>query len=103
MLKKSSFADFCRHEITCLKANVSMDHYANVSKLSMSSEDRKLNRQFNKLVRSPKAGDEMCSSLTIKELSTAIQKLKTKGAAGPDDIPPSFLKALGPIVLQELL
>ena len=26
-----------------------------------------------------------------------------KGAAGPDNIPPSFLKSLGPLALQELL
>ena len=29
--------------------------------------------------------------------------MRTKGAAGPDDIPPSFLKALGPRALSELL
>ena len=29
--------------------------------------------------------------------------MKGKGAAGPDNIPPSFLKSLGPLALQELL
>ena len=29
--------------------------------------------------------------------------MKDKGAAGPDNIPPSFLKSLGPLALQELL
>ena len=29
--------------------------------------------------------------------------MKGKGAAGPDNIPPSFLKTLGPLALQELL
>ncbi len=29
--------------------------------------------------------------------------MRRKGAAGPDDIPPTFLKALGPTVKTELL
>ena len=37
------------------------------------------------------------------ELLSAIKKMKGKGAAGPDNIPPSFLKSLGPLALQELL
>ena len=34
---------------------------------------------------------------------TAIRKMKRKGAAGDDDIPPSFLKELGPKAINELL
>ena len=37
------------------------------------------------------------------ELTSAINKMKRRGATGPDNIPPTFLKALGPIDLQELL
>ena len=36
------------------------------------------------------------------EFLSAIKKMKGKGAAGPDNIPPSFLKPLEPFVLQEL-
>ena len=36
-------------------------------------------------------------------MNTAIRKMKTKGAAGPDNVPPSFLKSLGPIAKKELL
>ena len=39
----------------------------------------------------------------MSELQSAIEKMKGKGAAGPDNIPPSFLKSLGPLALQELL
>ena len=39
----------------------------------------------------------------MRELKRAIAKLRAKGAAGPDDIPPSFLKALGDKALQTLL
>ena len=39
----------------------------------------------------------------MSELQSAIKRMKGKGAAGPDNIPPSFLKSLGPLSLQELL
>ena len=39
----------------------------------------------------------------MSELQSAIKKMKGKGGAGPDNIPPSFLKSLGPLALQELL
>ena len=39
----------------------------------------------------------------MDELVFAIGQMKTKGAYGPDDIPPTFLKALGPVALAELL
>ena len=37
------------------------------------------------------------------ELEQAIQSTRKKGAPGPDDIPPTFLKSLGPHGKQELL
>lgn len=39
----------------------------------------------------------------MDELTSAIQKMKQKGIAGPDHILPTFLKVFGPITLQELL
>ena len=37
------------------------------------------------------------------KLTSAIQKMKRKGAAGPDDLSPTSLNALSPITVQELL
>ena len=39
----------------------------------------------------------------MSEVLSSIQKMKCKGAAGPDNIPPTFLKSLGSLALQELL
>ena len=85
------------------KANVFINHYARVSKLNMSQSDRDINRQFKKCLHTPSVNDESCAPLVMGELQSAIKRMKDKGAAGPDNIPPSFLKSLGPLFLQELL
>ena len=85
------------------KANVFINHYARVSKLNMSQSDHDTNRQFKKRIKVPSADDESCAPLLMSELQSAIKKMKGKGAAGPDNISPSFLKSLGPLALQELL
>ncbi len=39
----------------------------------------------------------------MEELDEAILQMRAKGAPGPDDIPPTFLKAQGPRARLELL
>ena len=85
------------------KANAFAHFYSNVSNLSMSAEDRTQNRAFKKRIRGPSVEDESCSAFTMDELKKAISSMKAKGAAGPDGIPPTFLKALSPNALQDLL
>ena len=81
------------------KANVFINHYARVSKLNMSQSDRDTNRQFKKSIKVPSADDESCAPLLMSGLQSAIKKMKGKGAARPGNIPPSFLKTLGPLAL----
>ena len=69
----------------------------------MSQSDDDTNRQFKKRIKTPSADDERCAPLLMSELKSAIKKMKGKGAAGPDNIPISFLKSLGPLAFQELL
>ena len=57
----------------------------------MSAADRQLNRDLKKRLNAPSTDDESCSKFTMRELISAY------------NIPPTFLKALGPIALQELL
>jgi len=78
------------------KANAFMSHYAAVNRLTFSKEDRARNRECKAMLKSPSADSEAGRDFTVMELDSAIAKMKTKGAAGPDDIPPTFLKALGP-------
>ena len=78
-----------------------MQHYASVSKLEFTKEDRIINRELKK--RLSNEDEQPPTSFSMRELKRAISKMKTKGAAGPDDIPPSFLKALGDKSLQVLL
>ena len=85
------------------KANIFINHYARVSKLNMSQNDRAINRQFKKHLTAPLVSNESCAPLKMSEPLSAIKKMKGKGATGPDNIPPSFLKSLGPLALQELL
>ena len=85
------------------KANIFVKHYARVSNLSLSATDRDLVRQFKKRMDQPSDADVSCSPLLMSELKAAISRIKKKGAAGPDNIPPTFLKALGTKALTELL
>ena len=85
------------------KADTFNSHYSKVSRLKFSKDDRSTNRELKqKLSESRKTGFEH-SKFTIAELRKAIKKMKAKGAAGPDDIPPTFLKNLGTIALERLL
>ena len=83
------------------KANIFADYYAEVSSIKFSKEDRDVNRQLKKRLRS--GPPETVAPFTMKELTKAIKKMKTKGAAGPDDIPPSFIKNFGSRTLERLL
>ena len=86
--------------ITDIKSNVFINHYTGVSKLSMSHSDCEINLQFKKAINAPSVDNEV---VLMGELQSTIKKMKGKGAAGPDNIQPLFLKSLGPLALQELL
>ena len=85
------------------KANVFLSHYAAVSRLTFLKEERARNRECKAMLKSPSADVEASRDFSITELDSAIAKTKTKGAAGPDDIPATFLKALGPQARSQLL
>ena len=74
-----------------------------VSKLQMTKDDRQLNRLLKKSLENPIVDDQSCFPIKMAELLSAIQKMKRKGAAGPDNTPSSFFKSLGSLSFQEHL
>ena len=85
------------------KADLFAKHYAGVSRLQFTSEERAKNREFKIKMRTNTADEECCKDFDMTEMNNAIKNMKKKGAAGKDDIPPSFLKNLGPNAKKELL
>ena len=84
------------------KADIFVNHYSRISKLSLSKQDRSEHRLLKSKLRSAKANSQI-PPFTLPELRNAIYKMKPRGAPGPDRIPPSFLKHLGPKAQQKLL
>ena len=85
------------------KADCFMSHYADVSKLSFTKEDKVTNRKLKDVKKIPTVNNQSCSKFTMRELKRALAKMKRRGAPGLDDIPPAFLKELGPKALGVLL
>ncbi len=82
------------------KANAFVQQYVAVNRLSFDKTERTEARHLKKALQLPTAAESCCSPFTIRELDIAM---RSKGAAGSDDIPPTFLKALGPMAKTELL
>ena len=83
------------------KADAFVQHYAAVSRHKSSREDRELERsvkvrlsQSRRSERTEEVGPE-CADFSMAELSVALKAGKAKGAEGPDEIAPLFLRNLG--------
>ena len=85
------------------KADIFMKHYAAESRLIFTKEERSINRYAKSSLRTRQDSGEGCESFTRDEFEVALRKQKKKGAAGPDDIPPTFLCHLGDKAKDELL
>ncbi|MEL7521032.1 MAG: reverse transcriptase family protein, partial [Cyanobacteria bacterium J06553_1] len=88
------------------KAELFCQHYAGVSRLEFSKEERLRNRRVFKRLRGlPSSTDDLpeCQPFSEAELRRAIQQAKAKAASGEDGIAPRFLKNLGPVGRRCLL
>jgi ribonuclease HI len=85
------------------KADLFAKHYASVSRLTFNKDDRAKHRELKKEINNLPNNLEECEDLTLSELEAAIKATNSKGAAGGDQIPPTFLKNLGTKSMQFLL
>ncbi len=74
-----------------------------MNQLSFDKTERTQARHLKKALQLPTAAESCCSPFTIRELDTAIHAMRSKGAASRDDIPSTFLTALGSIAKAESL
>ena len=82
------------------KADAFVAHYAAVSRLPLTSEDRAEERALKKRLR---CGPAPVPDFTAEELRTALANMKPRGAPGPDNISPALLQNLGPTARAKLL
>jgi hypothetical protein len=86
------------------KADLFAKHYAGVSNLSFSKEERSEIRECKRRIGALEEEDnESCHPFTDQELTHALKNMRRKGAPGLDDVPPAFLMELGPNGREELL
>ena len=86
------------------KADAFMKQYAAVSRLQIHDRTERMRKKIlQRKLAADSADPESCSPFTPKELADALAQMRTKSAAGPDDIPPRFLKELGPLASNLLL
>ena len=82
------------------KADVFCRHYASVSRLEFSREERKRSKEVWRRLRGLDRGADdqpECSPFTEMELLRAIGQMKGRAAGGEDGVAPRFLKNLGPV------
>ena len=77
------------------KADAFMQHYAKESRLQFSKSERDTNRTSRRLKSAMFAYDASGQDFTMLELEKALASMQSRGAAGPDEITPAFIKALG--------
>ena len=80
-----------------------MAHYAKESQLTFTKEESALNRRAKEITSAQSADYGSSKDFTMSELNRAIRRMKREATPGPDDSPPSFLKAMGKGARTELL
>ena len=80
------------------EADAFATHYAKISKLELT----KL-REAKRWMQAPSADECAAADFNMDDLNRAIKKMRSRGAADPDEVPLTFLKALGPAAKEELL
>ena len=85
------------------KADAFAAHYAKISKLEFTKPEGDRIREAKRWMQAPSVDDFAAVDFNLDDLNRAIKKMRNRGATGPDDVPPTFLKSLGPVTKEELL
>jgi len=85
------------------KADAFMRQYAAVSRLKLDRTERMRKVLIRRRLAADSVDPESCQPFSMDELTSALKAMKQKAAAGPDEIPPRFLKELGPLAANLLL
>ena len=80
------------------QADILINHYASISRLSHNPQDRIIRKQLH----STKISENLPSQFTPNMVKTAIKKAGSSKARGPDNISYAHLKNLGPTALDVL-
>ena len=76
------------------KANAFIQEYTKISKAESNKEIRKRNVDTARKIRSYEGEEGLSEDFTPKELESAIRKMKTRKAGGPDGIGSDYIKHL---------
>ena len=85
------------------KADAFMRQYATVSRLKLDRAERMRKKLVQRRLAADSVDPGSCQPFTRVELLTALGEMKERAAAGPDEIPPRFLKELGRAATDLLL
>ncbi len=85
------------------KANVFIKLYAAVNLLNLSRINRSRIQQLKAVLKSPTVDKACRQPFQPSKMDPALRLIRSKEAAGLDDIPHSFLKAVGPRAKNGLL
>ena len=80
-----------------------MQHFAMESRLQFSKRERDTKRTSRGLKSAMSAVDASAQDITMLELEKAIASMRSRGAAGPDEITAAFIKAFGHSAKSALL
>ena len=71
--------------------------------LELTKTERECIREAKRWMQAPSGGECAAADFKMNDLKRAIKKMRSREAAGRDEVSPTFLKDLGPAAKEELL
>ena len=71
--------------------------------LELTKTERDRIKEAKRWMQAPSGDECAAADFKMNDLKRAIKKMRSRGAAGRDEVSPTFLKDLGPAAKEELL